>query len=760
MSLVFEIEILSGKSDVMKNKILNLSSVAPAALFAVLGSQVWAGSFDDAPAIAILGDGLVFVDVDEGILDPGLKSVTTTINADYPNTTNPSGIENCLMANNPLFVCTSPPGSGKRIKTRLTGRSGMDMVLGTQATGGITEYFYYGKTSNLSGARIESLIVQFGTGSGDSFVAMDTSDPAAAALFDSDFISKFNLPDGLFGDGGQESTGIGFFDDQTARMTINLSDPATLEALNLANATYQSFFGDAILDDTMIPDAYFWDASGTPLESDEPIPVAWYNVSTGQWQYGNMGVAVPSDPTIITLDVRLQELAISLGVDVADLDYASGVIPPDIALLMEQNGLFEVLPLEDLRNLNLNFIIDLGDVDGNQVTIRLVPTFAPIVTLATSEYQFLTAAHLDAAANVPYLNLGNGGIDGLYQTTITALLGMSDVDRADALESIGFSFLPAYSSLGFEFARSQGMAFGDEIPSSAAEGEVVSRSADAATWSLGQNLNGMVSLQGGQASYGTSANNIGYDIVQGSFSAGVESRLNENHSFGLLIGGFKGSATAYSDRGEIDATGWSLAAFGKKAFENGGRLKGIIGYQSLSYDSSRLVLGQTAVGNTSGSQFFAAVDGDYMFQRGKFAFGPMASVEYYDLSVEAFDETGAGAWNLSVGEQTGSLLLGSVGIRGEYNLPNASSDLSLEGSLAYTVASRSESYVETGFVGLPGASIPVNGFEDSWLDLDLSVAMDMSSARGPQTQLMAGYHGSFSENYESHGLQVSMNMAF
>jgi len=103
VSLVFEIEILSGKSDVMKNKILNLSSVAPAALFAVLGSQVWAGSFDDAPAIAILGDGLVFVDVDEGILDPGLKSVTTTINADYPNTTNPSGIENCLMANNPLL---------------------------------------------------------------------------------------------------------------------------------------------------------------------------------------------------------------------------------------------------------------------------------------------------------------------------------------------------------------------------------------------------------------------------------------------------------------------------------------------------------------------------------------------------------------------------------------------------------------------------------------------------------------------------------
>ena len=156
-----------------------LCSVAPAAVVAMLGAPAWAGVFEDAPVLGISGDGIVFADIEEGVEEPGIQAITTTPNADFPNTDNPSGIDNCLMASNPANDCLSERGSGKRIKTWLTGPGGMDLSFGTQASSGITEYFFYGKTSNKTGARITGLTLEFGTGTGDDFVLMDPSDPGA-----------------------------------------------------------------------------------------------------------------------------------------------------------------------------------------------------------------------------------------------------------------------------------------------------------------------------------------------------------------------------------------------------------------------------------------------------------------------------------------------------------------------------------------------------------------------------------------------------
>jgi hypothetical protein len=114
-------------------------TVAPAAVLLFFGQAAWSGTFDEAPVIDVTGDGSIFADPAEGILEPGLKAVTGEVNADFPNTNNPQGITNCLMANSPDFICTAPSGSGKRIKTRLTGPTPMDILLSTQASNGITE---------------------------------------------------------------------------------------------------------------------------------------------------------------------------------------------------------------------------------------------------------------------------------------------------------------------------------------------------------------------------------------------------------------------------------------------------------------------------------------------------------------------------------------------------------------------------------------------------------------------------------------------
>jgi len=726
---------------------------AVAALLVYSTVPAWAGTFnDDGLVLSVEGDGFIFSDPDEGVLAPGIKSVTTDPNADYPNTNNPSGIENCLMANNPDIVCTAEQGSGKRIKTRLTGPGGMDIQMATQASGGITEYYTFGKTSNLTGARILGFEVVLGTGTGSDFTPMDPSDPAAAALFDPDFNPRFNLPDGLFGNGGQEDAGIGFFDGDRAEMTVT-PDGATLVAADLVNGAHLANFGDGLLDDTMVPDAYFWDSTGTAVNSEEPVLVAWNNVGVGQWQYGNLGVAAPTDPDVLPLDVRLQSMADSLGVTVAELGYSvGGAVPDEIVALMEQQDTFTVDVIEDLRNMNLNFIIDLGDVAGNGISIRLLPVFADVVQLAQTQFQFDAAAQLDAAANVPYFDLGNSAV---YQAGIAEILGLSGAAQVEALERTNFSFLSAFSGLGLELGRSQILALG--MPSATpGDGATMSTKGETTKWQMGQNSWGFASLRGAWSEYDTTAGSIGYKVFSGSFNAGYEVAVSERLTFGAQIGAVDGTADAYNGRGNVDANGVSVSAFGRLGFGDGGAVQAVVGYQDLSFDTQRSVFGLTASGDTDGSQTFAALQASYMFDSGALSIGPMASIEHYSMDVDGFNETGAGAWNLSVGGQSGDISVGSVGVQGAYDLPK----MKLTGSLTYNMASGDDQLIQTGFIGLPGPGIAVSGIDTEWFGIGLGLNTELATSGNARTMLEAGYLGSFGDDYESHAVQIAVKVAF
>ena len=517
----------------------------------------------------------------------------------------------------------------------------------------------------------------------------------------------------------------------------------------LTNPDFTTHFGTALLDNTMTPDGLFWDDNGDP--NDESALVAWNNLAGGGWTYGTL--ALPANES-----ARLAELADALGVEVADLGYVpGGLVPEDIVAAAEANGLFETAEIEDIRNANLNFTMTVGSLDGREFTLLFTPSFAPIVEQTTTPYQFKVAGHLDAAANVPYMDLGNAGA---YQTAIKDLMGMSDADRAESLERTGFSFLPAFSSLAFDFSRNQINTITGVLPQSRDSGVVMSSAGAASSWGLSEDTNWLLNIAGGQSSFDTTPNNIGYDSEFTAFSVGAEKHLDDGRSFGVLIGSASGTADAYNARGNIDADGLSVAAFGRAKFGEQGMIQGVIGYQDLSYDSTRRVMGQTARGSTDGSQVFASIKGEYMHSRGSFRFGPTASVEYYDLSIDAFTETGAGIWNLDVGEQSGSMLLGSMGVRGEYLLPGGTGNTLLTGSLGFTMADSGDMMVESGFAGLPGALHPVSGVDGNWVDVQVgfeTVLIDQGTSR---TTLSGGYFGSFGSSYESHKIQLGLNATF
>lgn len=743
-----------------------LGSAAPVALLALSCSAAFADTFAENPLIETTGGGFIYVDTKEGVVEPGINAVTFTatrdgddfidpfesIITDFSDLSSRGEVTNCLKASNPGVYCDSASGSGKRMKVYLTGRSPTDIRLQTTASPDTpsVDYFTFGKMSNFSGARMTGFRLELLDADGNP---MGELDPENAVLFNLDATEiglASGLTDGLFGAGGQEGE-VGFFSDEKTKFGLDASADV-LAFSGLSNPDFVENFGTAYLDDTMVPEGIFWDDNDIP--DDEGALVAWNNLAGGGWTYGTLALDA-------NIDARLEELAATLGVDVATLGYVSGgLVPADVVAAAEASGLFEVEPIEDLRNANLNYTMTVGTVDGGEVTVRISPIFAPIVESAASENQFTTAGYLDAAANLPYWDLGNASA---YQVAIGDILAMDDAARSQALNSVGFGYAPAFSSLGFEASRNQVSAITSFVPwdQSSETQDVVSSKGDAGGWLMQDGLYGLVSLGGSRAAYETTTSSVGYDVDLTSFSVGVEKRLSSaNTSIGLALGYANGSASAYQDLGDIDAEGFSLTAFTRTRFGEGGLVQALFGYQDLSYDSSRSVMGETATGSTDGSQIFAALKAEILKDMGSFKFGPTASVEYYNVSTDSFTETGAGMWNLDVGEQTSDTVLASVGVRGEYNFQSGSSENRLTGSIAYTKASGDDLVVQSGFVGLPSASYAVDGMDENLIDVSIGFDSVLSSSASSEVTFQAGYRGSFGENYESQGLHAGLNITF
>ncbi len=755
-----------------------LSAVAPIAIAALTPAQVWAGQIDGF--IGISGDGFVFSDPTEGVEEPGIKAVTGAINNDDFTSANgfsPSGVLNCLMANREAGVnCDAPAGSGKRIKTNLTGTSGFDLRFSTSPTTGVTEYFTFGKMTNKSGARLLGFDMILGTGSGDAFTVVDST---TGVLFDQltalsvkaaawpglggattgqNPLQRTFFPNGLFGEGGQEGS-IGFFSGDDAGFVFTQSaDGTTLTATPLFNTEHNAIFGDGQLDRTQIPDAYFWN-DDNDTETEDSL-VGWHNTGTDQWLYGNLAIDDPATATVDEFQVRIDALAASLGVSVASLAYTpGGVVPDAILAVMNADSLFAIDEIEDLSNLNLNFSIDVGDIALGEFTLRVTPVFAPIVQAAVTDYQFAVAGSLDAA-NIPYL-----AADAGYLTTISAILALpTAAEQQLALERIGFSFLSSYTDLSFSMASDQIFAIGSGSQAGATGTASVSQGNPNA-WKIGQDTNAFISLSGSSGQTDRTANNIGADFTTTNVTVGFERGFGQERAIGLALGMSNGTSDIDDGRGELDADGLAITLFGRTEFGSNGHIQALVGYQDLSYDSTRNItvggVSSTAQGTTDGSTFYTGLQGDWMIQRGAFNFGPMASVEYYRVKIDGFSETGAGINNITVGEQSSNFTVARLGVRGGKEILTEKGTFNPFGHIAYTSRTGDAQLISTSFGGvLPGLT-PVDATDSDWVDIGLGLTAELSSTDKSSSRMGAEYRGAlFGNGYESHSLRAFFEMTF
>lgn len=755
----------------------------------------WAGTIDEEAVVSVTGGGLIFSDPAEGVEPPGAKAVTFTSTRD-PGTEPPdyiapyeniitdfvnedaadgepfdsrSDAPNCLMANNPGIFCDSAPGSGKRIKTYLTGTSPLDIRFATTSSTDYPEvdYFTFGKTSNFTGARITGFSVELLDADGNP---MGDRAEAEAVLFNLDpaLYSKLQvgagLPDGLFGEGGNEGD-IGFFTgpDASDKAKLNLVEETNdllgfgdldpfdaSETAMFTNQFYLDNFGTAFLDDTMVPEGLFWDDNNDP--TDESALIAWNNPAGGGWTYGN--IALPDDQS-----ARAQEIADALGVaDVNDLDYTpGGAVPDDIVALAQSNGLFAVDAIEDLRNSNLNFTITVGNVEEGEFTLRLKPVFAPIIYEAANAPQFGVAAALDAS-NVPYLDL-----DPVYGEMTDDILALeTPAERQQALTELSFTSGAGYLGTAFASAREQTFVLG--LPAAdAGENGTVSTSGNTSTWQMAEGTTGFASLNGSRSEVDATINNLGYETDPKSLWVGFEKSTLSGLSFGAMVGAGTSDTDMDGGLGSVDADTIGMGLFARAPIGERGAMQAMVGYQDLSYESRRnvAIAGSTANGNTDGSVFLAGLKGSWMMQQGGVNWGPMASLEYYDVSIDGYTETGAGAFNLTVGDFDTDYTLASVGLQADTKLSSGANAVNVFGHLAYTNQSGGDSSPFTAIGALPGSGTTIDGFDDEWLDIGLGVSATIGRSGKGETKIGGKYQGAlFGDGYESHGVSLFVKSTF
>jgi uncharacterized protein with beta-barrel porin domain len=532
----------------------------------------------------------------------------------------------------------------------------------------------------------------------------------------------------------------------------------------LANATHEALFGTALLDNSMIPNGMFWDASGTGLPDDEVVLIAWYHTGDGVWRYGNLGQEVAPDDApadFATLDTRLAALAASLGVTVGELGTTGtdgAAIPAEILAAMTASGLFEQAPVEDLRNLNLNFMLDVGDIDGGEFTLRIMPRFAPIVESAGSAAQFLTAGSLDAA-NVPYL-----GADAGYLTIIANVMALPTLaERQQALAELGFNAAAGLFGSAYALGTDQFFALSGGIGASDPDSTAAAVSSKGAMWSLDSITRGFVSLGGRVSDTAATANNMGFETQSASIWAGIERSVNPTTAIGVMLGGGQAESDMDFNAGSVDIESLGLGVYARGTIGGTGRYKAMLGYQNLSLETERNigVLGATALGDTDGSMFVAGVEADWLQPMTTWRWGPTAALQFVKVSADGYTETGAGLGNLTIGDLETNYILASAGLRAEADYQMGGGMVNTFAYTTITTQSGGDDVITTNFDGLPSFGMPIDAQDDTWLDLGLGISTTLAQSASATTTLGAEYKGAFfGDGFESHALRVSLNVTF
>jgi hypothetical protein len=394
---------------------------------------------DDMVANEVLMSTLVAKDPPVGI-PPGVKVLNE-------QTVEPSQPENCIMATAVGITCGSGFQTHKRFKVLMQpsmvdggNTDSVDLVFDTTTAGNdpTESYRVFQKINNWTDERLTGFTLEVGFGTGANFVSAFGSAAAANLSVEVDQYftdpnRKSNFAHGLFGPieppnwGDTGAFTGGFFDDQS-RAGYRIQEVNTATFGSVPDATTGGIFGkyeDVLPEDpnspagiagfgqfgpwiptAFLPQGVFFDDDDNPNTDD--VLMAWwgYNtscstaptpVNTGNycWMYGDSDYYTWIDG---------QDPALGFVKDTLTTNYQ----PVSQATFAAWAGdsRYYVDTVDDLANLNLNYVLNIGTVDNTWPTWD-VNTSTASFTVRVTPLQGANATAAPGYIGTPHIPLSN-----------------------------------------------------------------------------------------------------------------------------------------------------------------------------------------------------------------------------------------------------------------------------------------------------------------------------------------------------------------
>jgi uncharacterized protein with beta-barrel porin domain len=171
----------------------------------------------------------------------------------------------------------------------------------------------------------------------------------------------------------------------------------------------------------------------------------------------------------------------------------------------------------------------------------------------------------------------------------------------------------------------------------------------------------------------------GYSAQSGGITAGFSYQWNDSFASGLYCG-YQGTYSKMGANGSGLGTGSSLidnavrfGVFGTYGHKDGKGLyvNALAGGAYHNYQATRVIqytgVSRTASSTPGAGELDTMLATGYDIQKGKFTYGPTASLQYTYLGVNPVNETGAQSLNFNSGGWNSSSMLSSLGAHAAYN---------------------------------------------------------------------------------------------
>jgi len=157
---------------------------------------------------------------------------------------------------------------------------------------------------------------------------------------------------------------------------------------------------------------------------------------------------------------------------------------------------------------------------------------------------------------------------------------------------------------------------------------------------------------------------IGGDFTGGGLTVGVDRRWTRRLAAGAAIG-VAMADTDFSDGGELSSETLSLSAYGTWFISDAFHADAMVayGYNDLEIDRRIVFAGtdETATADTDGHTLAAKARLTYRHRVGPLTLAPTAEARYAKVWIDGYTEEGAGALNLTIGDQESDSLISSLG---------------------------------------------------------------------------------------------------